>query len=130
MKYIKEINFFKKKDLPDDSYWYIAGDYNTIVKIVKKFLRGVDYDFEKSFRTHEYDSNVVGCYISISKSEGKFGYWTIGDNNYGDVEADHSDAKKYFEKSEECVYMGEIKLDDKGKVYVDTFEPDVKKYNL
>jgi len=131
MKYLKtyedsnEINLFKKEDL-DNSYWYAAGDFDTIIILFNKFLKGKKtHNFIKYFKAQKTSFAMVGCYLA--KNENHYYYFTIIED--GNVKLNHNVSKKYLYDIG-CEYRGEIKLDSKGDVYVDTFELDVNKYNL
>jgi hypothetical protein len=135
MKYIKLFEKIEKD--PENVFWIINGDFEYIVKVLRKFLKNKKHRLDNGYVDAEdriagrfednvkYDdrynsSNIFGFYLS--HREDRYSYWVI------DQESDVKEGRENY-LMYECKFDGEIKLED-DKIVIDKFLVDVENYNL
>lgn len=134
MKYIKLFEKIEKD--PENVFWIINGDFEYIVKVLRKFLKGKKHRLDTGYVDAEdriagrfkdsvnYDiynsSNIFGYYLCHSND--RYSYWVI------DSKEDLEERKENYLEND-CKFDGEIKLEN-DEIVIDRFMVDVENYNL
>ena len=117
-------------DILRNKFWYIEGDMNYIVKVLRKFIEVYNLDendyfywldyYVKSSKIGGSYENILGVYFGFEENSSSSQHYSV---------LNHKDLIDGKLSWNDCVYQGKLKIKD-GKLFLDTLDKKLDEYNL
>lgn len=108
------------------TYWYIKGDYEDVLAVSKLLFTTKKYNEFVHDSRHYSRKRVFGAFLSNdAPNDSGFSYWIFTKPNHR-MEMD--EARDSYDE-EEAIFEGTLSVKN-GKLNKDTFEGDIRRYNL